>query len=149
MSLATNIVIGIISGMLFLLLLIIGIRFFRNRRLKNLGKNIEQQINPNLSIDNLIKKANFFAQEKQYVHSIIYLIYYFRKICKKYYRIKNAIVLDFNEFPTKLVGYNSISIGKLRKILAIYEIAYFNSEKLTYEDFLQVKDFVLNLPKDP
>jgi hypothetical protein len=145
MNIRDYILIGIFGTFLLSLLIVILIRYFRKRGSRISGKQIEQQIDLQISLERLLQKASFFAKDEQYAHAVIYLFFYFRKYCKKNFGVKNAISLSHNEFPDKLVGYDSFSKRELSRIISIYDNAYSGNEIPTRDEYLFVKHFLENL----
>lgn len=132
----------------FIVFLIIIIFRMLKRKQRTSGERIEQSIHKKHSVNILIKKANFYAENKKYSYAIIYLFYVFRIYCEDNYKIKKARFLDHNELIKKLVGFSEISIFELKKLLKIYEKARFTKEENTFEEFIKAKNLISNFMQD-
>ncbi|NHJ05024.1 MAG: hypothetical protein EAX90_09385 [Candidatus Heimdallarchaeota archaeon] len=131
--------IGIFGFLLIVMMFLIVYRFFDKKTENNKGKEIEESINPKITILKLEKLIRKSIIQNDYQHTIIYYFYRFRMYCQEVLQIRNARSINSEILLKLLRGNPNINFQDIQKISDIYVLARYKNNEIRKEDCLKMK----------
>ncbi|HUU79523.1 MAG TPA: hypothetical protein VMX55_14345 [candidate division Zixibacteria bacterium] len=131
--------IGIFGLLLVALMFLIVYRFFDKKTENNKGKEIEESINPKITILKLEKLIRKSILQNQNQHTIIYYFYRFRMYCQEVLKIRNARIINSEKILKLLRGNPNISFQEVQRLSDLYVLARYKNEEIRKEDCTKMK----------